>query len=125
MAVEIRKIAAITAPERILRGLADHRASLPCAPDHDIDVVLRTAVPCQRDAAKIFGHAFGCDVGIVGKFIRWKDGNRTGAGLEKSDAVDRERLASKTKRFVKSDTAFGIGDDERHQRADSEGVFYV
>src|SRR5262245_39150240 len=124
MAVEIRKIAAIAAPERILRGLADHRPRLPCATDYDIDIVLRTAVPCQRDAAKIFGHTLGCDVGIVGEFIRWKNGNRTGAGLEKSYAVGRERLASKTQCFVESDAALEIGDAERHQREDSRRLFH-
>src|SRR6185295_723760 len=59
MAVEIREIAAVTAPERILRGLADHRPRLAGTPDYDIDIVLGAAVPGQRDAAKIFGHAFG------------------------------------------------------------------
>lgn len=69
VAVEIRDIAAVTAPERVLCGFANCAACIARAFDCDIDVMFRAAVPRQRDAAKIFGHAFECDIGVFRQFV--------------------------------------------------------
>src|SRR5689334_24153587 len=103
MSVEIREISAVPAPERILGGLANYRSSFVRAPDHGVYVMFRATIPGQRDAAKIFGHALECDIRVFCKLIRWKDGDGTCSGLEKSDAVGRKRLAPKTQSFIESD----------------------
>src|SRR5476651_1144935 len=95
MAVEVGEIAAVAAPEGVLRRLADGRTGPAGAFDYRIDVGLRVAIPGQRDAPERLGHAFAGYIGVLCEFLRRKNRNRASTGLKEADAFSSPGFALK------------------------------
>ena len=87
MAVEIGEVSGIAAPERLLRRFGHRGAGAAGARDSRIDLAFRSAIPGQGDTAECPRHAFEGDIGVLGQFLRWKNRDDAGTGLEKAAAA--------------------------------------
>src|SRR6185312_4992175 len=115
MTVGITEIAAIAAPEHILRRLADGRAGAMRFLDDNIHTRFRAAVPGEREASECLSHILECDVRIPGKLVGRPHGNGAGSRLKKSDTFGGLDFPPKTQSLVKNNASLEVRNTQCHQ----------
>src|SRR5215813_1789403 len=116
VAVRIREVSAIAAPEDLLRGLEQARAGEDRPVDRLVDVRFACTIPGDGRAAKHTGPGCSRKLRIVRQHAPGKQRKHHAARVEKGDPLPaRPRFADKSELLVETDAAPEVIDPERQQ----------